>query len=50
MKMQLMKADYGWSDEMIEMKDEVHRFTVENPVMDMYNGLSDDSASVVSNE
>lgn len=42
------KADYGWSDEIIEMKEEVHRLTVGNPVRDMYNGLPDDAASLVS--
>lgn len=42
-----MKSDYGWSDEMIEMKEEVHRLTIENPVRDMYNGLSDDAATII---
>lgn len=42
------KNDYGWTDEMIEMKDEVTRLTKENPVRDIYGGMSDEVSSLVS--
>ncbi|MGN0666510.1 MAG: carbohydrate ABC transporter substrate-binding protein [Huintestinicola sp.] len=42
------KSDYGWTDEMLEMKDEVKRLTVENPVRDIYGGLPSDTANLVS--
>lgn len=42
------KSDYGWSDEMLEMKDEVKRLTVENPVRDIYGGLPDEYSKLVS--
>ena len=41
------RNDYGWTDEMIEMKYEVLRLTQENPVRDMYGGLNSDLSSVI---
>lgn len=40
--------DFGWSDEMIEMRNEVLRLTKENPVRDMYGGLTDEAANLIS--
>ena len=42
------KNDYGWSDEMVEMKHEVHRLTSENPVRDIYGGLPSDYSTLLS--
>lgn len=42
------KDDYGWSDEMIEMRNEVRRLTQENPVRDIYGGLSNDVSKIIS--
>lgn len=42
------KSDYGWTDEMIEMKDEVKRLTVANPVRDIYGGLPTETSTLVS--
>ena len=42
------KDDFGWTDEMIEMRNEVLRLTQENPVRDVYGGLPDDISSVIS--
>lgn len=42
------KNDYGWTDEMLEMKAEVLRLTQENPMRDMYNGLSSDLSSLIN--
>lgn len=42
------KTDYGWTDEMIEMKAEVKRLTSENPVRDIYGGLPTETSSLVS--
>ena len=39
--------DYGWSDEMIEMKDKVAEITNEAPVFDFYNGGDDDMKSIL---
>lgn len=41
------KNDYGWSDEMVEMKHEVHRLTSENPVRDIYGGLTSDYSALL---
>ncbi len=43
------QADYGWTDEMIEMKKEVERLTNENPIADIYGGLPKDTADIVGN-
>ena len=42
------KSDYGWSDEMLEMKAEVKCITVENPVRDIYGGLPTETANIIS--
>lgn len=42
------KDDYGWTDEMIEMRNEVRRLTRENPVKDIYGGLPTDTANMIS--
>ncbi len=42
------RADYGWTDEMIEMRAEVERLTKENPVRDVYGGLTSDLSSLIS--
>lgn len=41
------KNDYGWSDEMIEMKNEAERLTKENPVFDFYKGVSSDVEALI---
>ena len=41
--------DYGWSQDMIDMRNEVRRLTRENPVRDLYGGLPDDISSMISN-
>jgi len=43
------KNDFGWTDEMIEMKKEVERLTNENPIADIYGGLPKDTADIVGN-
>lgn len=40
--------DYGWTEEMLEMKEEVRRLTTENPVRDIYGGLPTDTANMIS--
>ena len=42
-----LRNDYGWADEMIEMKKEVARLTQENPVRDVYGGLSTDLSQII---
>ncbi|MGN0695247.1 MAG: ABC transporter substrate-binding protein [Oscillospiraceae bacterium] len=41
-------SDYGWTEEMLEMKEEVRTLTVENPVRDIYGGLPTDTANMIS--
>ncbi|MGN1136044.1 MAG: carbohydrate ABC transporter substrate-binding protein [Oscillospiraceae bacterium] len=40
--------DFGWTDEMIEMRNEVRRLTKENPVRDIYGGLPNDISTIIS--
>lgn len=40
--------DFGWTDEMIEMRDEVSRLTKENPVRDVYDGMPTDVSVLIS--
>lgn len=40
-------ADFGWTEEMIEMRNEVLRLTQENPVGDILGGLTDDVANTI---
>lgn len=42
------KDDYGWTDEMIEMRNEVRELTKANPVRDIYGGLSTEVSQVIS--
>lgn len=42
------KSDYGWSDEMLDMKAEVKRITTENPVRDIYGGLPTETSNLIS--
>ncbi|MCM1060201.1 MAG: carbohydrate ABC transporter substrate-binding protein [Eubacterium sp.] len=39
--------DYGWSQEMIDMRNEVRRLTQENPVRDIRDGLTSDLSSLI---
>ena len=41
--------DYGWSQEMLDMKDEVTRITQENPLRDIAGGLTSDVSSMITN-
>lgn len=43
------KNDFGWTDEMIEMKKEIDRLAEENPIADIYGGLPKDTADIVGN-
>lgn len=43
------KADFGWTDEMIEMKREIDRLAAENPIADIYGGLPKDTADMLGN-
>lgn len=36
------RNDYGWTDEMMDMKKEAERLSSENPVFDFYAGISSD--------
>lgn len=46
---QKRKDDYGWTDEMLEMKAEVLKITQANPMRDIFNGLPTDAANLVNN-
>ncbi|MBR2283540.1 MAG: carbohydrate ABC transporter substrate-binding protein [Ruminococcus sp.] len=39
--------DYGWTDEMLEMKDEMQALADENPFYDLSSGVSTDCASLL---
>lgn len=41
------KDNYGWTDEMIEMKKETERLARENPVFDFYAGISSDISLIL---
>lgn len=41
--------DYGWSQEMLDMKDEVTRITQENPLRDIAGGLTSDVSTMITN-
>ena len=43
------KQDFSWTDEMIELRDEVSRLTKENPVRDVYGGMPTDVSGLISN-
>ncbi len=40
--------DYGWTQEMIDMRYEVRRLTQANPVRDIYGGLPTDASQILS--
>ena len=42
------KNDFGWTDEMLDMRNEVERLTSENPVRDIYGGLTTDLSALIS--
>ncbi|MBQ1464086.1 MAG: carbohydrate ABC transporter substrate-binding protein [Ruminococcus sp.] len=42
--------DYGWTDEMIAMKDEMQRLADENPAYDLSTGVSTDCADLLDNQ
>ncbi len=42
-----LKSTYGWTDEMVEMKQTVLDMTLENPVFDFYNGTNADITSIL---
>ena len=44
---QQFREDYGWTDEMVEMKDEMNRLASENPVIDISRGISEDCGKVL---
>ena len=39
--------DYGWTDEMLEMKDEMQRLADENAIFDLSSGVSTDCANLL---
>lgn len=39
--------DFGWSEEMLEMKDKIDEMTAEHPVYDLVNGVQPDLNSLV---
>lgn len=41
-------SDYGWTEKMLEMKEEVRKLTTENPVRDIYGDLPTDTANMIS--
>ena len=41
------KDDFGWTDEMIEKRNEVLRLTQENPVWEVYGGLPADTSVTI---
>ncbi len=44
---QQFRDDFGWSDEMLEMKDELLRLASENPVVDISKGVSEDCGELL---
>ena len=44
---QQFKEDYGWSDEMIAMKNTMDEMAMAHPVIDFKNGVSTDLASLI---
>lgn len=39
--------DYGWTEEMVEMRTEMNRLASENPVIDISRGVSNDCGKVI---
>ncbi len=44
-----MKDDYGWTDEMFEMKDSMQELAEKNPVIDLSKGVSADCGELLDN-
>lgn len=40
------KKDYGWTDEMLEMRDEIYAMAAEHPVFEFATGLSNDISNL----
>lgn len=44
----MFKDDYGWTDEMVNMREEMNKLAVDNPVIDVANGVSADCAEILN--
>lgn len=44
-----MKEDYGWTDEMFDMKDSMQKLAEKNPVIDVSRGVSEDCGELLDN-
>lgn len=44
---EVLRNDYLWNDQMIEMREECYRLCAENPVFDLQNGVSPDLDTVM---
>ena len=44
------RTDYGWTDEMVEMQNEMQRLADENPVIDFSLAVNDDCSTILDNE
>lgn len=42
-----MQADYGWTDEMVEMKNSMQELAEDNPVIDLSKGVSKDCGDLL---
>ena len=43
------KKDYGWTDEMLEMRDEIYARAAEHPVFEFAQGISSDLSNLTDN-
>lgn len=41
-----LRNDYGWTDEMIEMREEIYRLAAEHPVMEFSQGISSEVSTL----
>jgi len=44
----MFKDDYGWTDEMVAMRNEMNELAEDNPVIDVANGVSEDCAEILN--
>lgn len=44
------RNDYGWTDEMVDMQNEMQRLADENPVIDFSLAVNDDCSTILDNE
>jgi len=44
-----MYEDYGWTDEMIKMKDSMYELALANPVIDVSKGITQDCGELIDN-